>query len=39
MTAQPFKPQFMKLTPREVRGEDPDKAIEDRLQFPLEMEW
>src|SRR5690349_2849431 len=48
MTAQPFKPQFMKmsvltaalqeLTPREVRDADPDKAIEDWLQFSLEME-
>jgi sugar phosphate isomerase/epimerase len=48
MTAQPFKPQFMKmsvltaalqeLTPREVRDADPDKAIEDWLQFSLDME-
>jgi sugar phosphate isomerase/epimerase len=48
MTAQPFKPQFMKmsvltaalqeLTAREIRDADPDKAIEDWLQFALDME-
>jgi sugar phosphate isomerase/epimerase len=48
MTPQPFKPRFMKmsvltaalqeLTPRVVRDADPDQAIEDWLQFSLDLE-
>src|SRR3569623_531433 len=47
MTA-PFEPKFMKmsvltaalqeLTPRQVRDEDPDRAIEDWLQFSRELD-
>ena len=43
MTVQQFEPKFMKisvltaalqeLTPREVRDKDPDRAIEEWLQF------
>ncbi len=48
MTPSPFKPQFMKmsvltaalqeLTPRSIRDEDPDRAIEDWLEFSREMD-
>ena len=48
MTPQPFQPRFMKmsvltaalqeLTPREIRDGDPDKAIEDWLQFAQELD-
>src|SRR5713101_892916 len=47
MSVQPFNPKFMKvgvltaalqeLTPRAVRDEDPDRAIEDWLQFGAEL--
>src|SRR5690242_9385561 len=47
MAVTPFAPQFMKvgvltaalqeLTPRDVRDPDPDKAIEDWLQFAKEL--
>jgi sugar phosphate isomerase/epimerase len=47
MAIKPFEPQFMKvgvltaalqeLTPREVRDPDPDKAIEDWLEFAREL--
>jgi len=47
MSVVPFKPQHMRigvltaalqeLTPREVRDADPDKAIEDWLQFGREL--
>ena len=49
MSAQvtPFQPKFMRvgvltaalqeLTPREVRDADPDRAIEDWLQFALDI--
>jgi sugar phosphate isomerase/epimerase len=47
MSIKPFEPQFMKvgvltaalqeLTPREVRDPDPDKAIEDWLEFAREL--
>src|SRR3982750_2948080 len=47
MSTRPFDPKFMKvgvltaalqeLTPREVRDPDPDKAIEDWLQFAKEL--
>ncbi|MBI3652289.1 MAG: sugar phosphate isomerase/epimerase [Acidobacteria bacterium] len=47
MTIQPFAPQFMKigiltaalqeLTPREVRDSDPDRAIEDWVEFAAEI--
>src|SRR3954469_20997562 len=48
MTPRPFEPQFMKmsvltaalqeLTPRRVRDEDPDRAIEDWLQFARDLD-
>jgi sugar phosphate isomerase/epimerase len=48
MAVKPFDPKFMKmsvltaalqeLTPRDVRDPDPDKAIEDWLQFARELE-
>ena len=48
MTALAFQPKFMKmsvltaalqeLTPRRIRDADPDKAIEDWLQFAREMD-
>ncbi|MDZ4694565.1 MAG: TIM barrel protein [Deltaproteobacteria bacterium] len=48
MSAKPFEPKFMKvgvltaalqeLTPRKLRDEDPDRAIEDWLQFSRELE-
>src|SRR6187549_1837424 len=48
MTPRPFEPRFMKmsvltaalqeLTPRKIRDEDPDRAIEDWLQFSREMD-
>jgi sugar phosphate isomerase/epimerase len=48
MKPQPFEPKFMKmsvltaalqeLTPRQVRDEDPDRAIEDWLEFSREMD-
>src|SRR5262247_3213025 len=48
MGAQAFEPRFMKLsvltaalqelTPRSVRDPDPDKAIEEWLQFSRELE-
>ena len=48
MTARSFEPKFMKmsvltaalqeLTPREIRDEDPDRAIEDWLQFAREID-
>jgi len=48
MTTRAFEPKFMKmsvltaalqeLTPREVRDPDPDKAIEDWLEFAQEMD-
>src|SRR4051794_23467066 len=47
MSTQPFDPKFMKvgiltaalqeLTPREVRDPDPDKAIEEWLEFAREI--
>jgi sugar phosphate isomerase/epimerase len=47
MSANPFEPEYMKLgvltaalqelTPRSVRDPDPDKAIEDWLQFAREL--
>src|SRR6476620_2364357 len=47
MTTRPFEPQFMKvgvltaalqeLTPREVRDPDPDKAVEDWLEFAKDL--
>src|SRR5215212_8753526 len=47
MTTKPFDPKFMKvgvltaalqeLTPREVRDPDPDKAIEDWLEFARDL--
>jgi sugar phosphate isomerase/epimerase len=47
MKIKPFEPQFMKvgvltaalqeLTPRDVRDPDPDKAIEDWLEFAREL--
>ena len=47
MTVRKFEPQFMKLgvltaalqelTPRSVRDPDPDRAIEDWLQFAREV--
>jgi sugar phosphate isomerase/epimerase len=47
MSIKPFEPKFMKvgvltaalqeLTPREVRDPDPDKAIEEWLQFAKEL--
>lgn len=48
MSVKPFEPKYMKmsvltaalqeLTPRSVRDPDPDKAIEDWLQFARELE-
>jgi hypothetical protein len=48
MSVRPFEPKFMKmsiltaalqeLTPRQVRGEDSDRAIEDWLQFARELD-
>jgi hypothetical protein len=48
MAVKSFEPKFMKmsvltaalqeLTPRDVRDPDPDKAIEDWLQFARELE-
>jgi sugar phosphate isomerase/epimerase len=48
MTPHPFQPRFMKmsvltaalqeLTPREIRDGDPDKAVEDWLQFAQELD-
>src|SRR3954471_1215137 len=48
LTPRPFEPQFMKmsvltaalqeLTPRRVRDEDPDRAIEDWLEFARELD-
>src|SRR5262245_39202467 len=48
MSIQPFNPKFMKigvltaalqeLTPRPIRDEDPDRAIEDWLEFARELE-
>ncbi len=48
MKVTPFEPKFMKmsvltaalqeLTPRQVRDEDPDRAIEDWLEFAKEMD-
>lgn len=47
VAVRPFQPQFMKvgiltaalqeLTPREVRDADPDRAIEDWVQFAAEL--
>src|SRR3954451_14039931 len=47
MPIRPFEPKFMKvgiltaalqeLTPREVRDPDPDRAIEDWLEFAKEL--
>jgi len=47
MTPSPFEPRFMKmsvltaalqeLTPRRIRDEDPDRAIEDWLDFAGEL--
>src|SRR3982750_4680187 len=47
MSTRPFDPKFMKvgvltaalqeLTPREVRDPDPDKAIEDWLEFARDL--
>ena len=47
MTTRPFEPKFMKvgvltaalqeLTPREVRDPDPDKAVEDWLEFAQDL--
>ena len=48
MTARSFEPKFMKmsvltaalqeLTPRRIRDEDPDRAIEDWLEFARELD-
>src|SRR6266498_3687638 len=48
MTARSFEPKFMKmsvltaalqeLTPRKIRDEDPDRAIEDWLEFARELD-
>src|SRR3954463_4755063 len=48
MTARSFEPKFMKmsvltaalqeLTPRNIRDEDPDRAIEDWLAVPRELD-
>src|SRR3954470_429399 len=48
MAVKAFEPKFMKmsvltaalqeLTPREVRDADPDKAVEDWLQFARDLE-
>ena len=48
MTPRPFEPKFMKmsvltaalqeLTPRRIRDEDPDRAIEDWLEFSRELD-
>jgi sugar phosphate isomerase/epimerase len=48
MTPRPFEPKFMKmsvltaalqeLTPRKIRDEDPDRAIEDWLSFAQELD-
>jgi sugar phosphate isomerase/epimerase len=48
MTPRPFEPKFMKmsvltaalqeLTPRKIRDEDPDRAIEDWLEFARELD-
>ena len=48
MTARSFEPKFMKmsvltaalqeLTPRNIRDEDPDRAIEDWLEFARELD-
>jgi sugar phosphate isomerase/epimerase len=48
MTVKPFEPQFMKLsvltaafqelTPRSVRDADPDRAVEDWLEFARELD-
>src|SRR6186997_570448 len=48
MTPRPFEPRFMKmsvltaalqeLTPRRVRDEDPDRAIEDWLEFARDLD-
>src|SRR6186997_3121653 len=48
MTPRPFEPRFMKmsvltaalqeLTPRNIRDEDPDRAIEDWLEFSRELD-
>src|SRR5689334_20122927 len=48
MTPSPFEPRFMKmsvltaalqeLTPRRIRDEDPDRAIEDWLDFARELD-
>ena len=47
MKIKPFEPKFMKigvltaalqeLTPREVRDPDPDKAVEDWLEFARDL--
>lgn len=47
MSATPFEPKFMRigvltaalqeLTPREIRDPDPDRAVEDWLQFAQEL--
>ena len=47
MSVKSFEPKFMKigvltaalqeLTPRDVRDQDPDRAIEDWLQFAREL--
>src|SRR4028119_199904 len=47
MTVKSFEPKFMKigvltaalqeLTPREVRDEDPDRAVEDWLSFARDV--
>ena len=47
MTVKQFEPKFMKisvltaalqeLTPREIRDKDPDRAIEEWLQFAREV--
>ena len=48
MTPRSFEPKFMKmsvltaalqeLTPRRIRDEDPDRAIEDWLEFSRELD-
>ena len=48
MSPRPFEPKFMKmsvltaalqeLTPRNVRDEDPDRAIEEWLEFSRELD-
>src|SRR5688500_16783478 len=48
MSVRPFEPKFMKmsvltaalqeLTPRKIRDEDPDRAIEDWLAFARELD-